>query len=83
MEIKRNKIHDGVKLEMLHYGDVFWVETTPNSIFMLVYSNDINHDETNSLYPLLAVDVETGLIVRFSADTMVYKYRKAIVELEE
>lgn len=83
MEIKRNKIHNSVKLETLHYGDVFWVETTPKSIFMLVYSNDINHDETSSPYPLLAVDVETGLVVHFSADTMVHKYRKATVELEE
>lgn len=83
MEIKRSKIHDSIKLKMLHYGDVFWVETAPKSIFMLAYSNDMNYDETSLSYSLLAVDVETGLIVRFSADTMVYKYKKAFVELEE
>lgn len=83
MEIKRNKIHDSVKLEMLYYGDVFWVETAPKSVFMLAHSNDIDYDETSSSCSLLAVDVETGLIVRFSADTMVYKYKNALVELEE
>lgn len=82
MEIKRSKNHDSTKLEMLHYGDAFWVETAPKSIFMLVYFNE-NYDETSLSHSLLAVDVETGLVVRFSADTMVYKYKKALVELEE